>query len=139
MKIVIALRLKSVHHVQHAVENKKRGTLINYNIEKTIPALKNIAGRLSQTNKIIDILDGCRVYWALVDSNISIDEWLGWNEVETVIPYDKLDEFTTSIRGRRGATYLDACDAFADDLTCYHEQSRAIDYVPDIPRATATV
>lgn len=156
MRLLIALRLFSEHHAKPGIEaNLKnsgpRGQLIDINIERFHPALKNIIeylrtierlpatrqGNVLRTidgKKIIERTEECRLYWCEVETHLDITYWQSLAEVEVVIAKDEFVKFAQAIRCRAGAAYIAACEEYAAQLTvrCCHP----VNYEP--PRTIST-
>jgi len=156
MRLFIALRLMSEHHAKAGIEARgpnahSRGQLIDSNITRRFPALKNIALHLASTGKLPDTREGnvlqmqngqCiverttsfRVFWCEIDTELPADYWRAQKEVEVVIQREDFEIFAASIRHRGGAAYIEACENYADALeVCLHPE---IGYVP--PRSSST-
>lgn len=150
MRLIIALRLMSEHHAKAGIEGRganahSRGQLIDLNITRLFPALKNIALHLTSTGKLPDTREGnvlqmqngkriverttsFRVFWCEIETDLSPDYWRSQKEVEAVILKDEFETFTSTIRHRGGAAYVEACENFADTLEiCLHP---GIGYMP---------
>ncbi|MCR6652563.1 MAG: hypothetical protein NVV73_14210 [Cellvibrionaceae bacterium] len=156
MRLLIALRLFSEHHAKPGIEaNLKysgpRGQLIDINIERFHPALKNIIDYLRTTErlpasrpgnvlrtvdgeKIIERTEECRLYWCEVETQREIDYWQSLAEVEVVIAKDEFVKFAQGIRCRAGAAYITACEEYAAQLAV--ESGKPINYEP--PRRPAS-
>jgi hypothetical protein len=156
MRLFIALRLISEHHAKAGIEARgpnahSRGQLIDSNIARRFPALKNIALHLTSTGKLPDTREGnvlqmqngqCiaerttsfRVFWCEIDTELPVDYWRAQKEVEVVIQREDFEIFAASIRHCGGAAYIEACEKYADALdVCLHPE---IGYVP--PRSSST-
>ena len=133
MKLFIAVRLRSVYHGKAGFEFRG-ASVIDYHIEKRELALKNIHQALVPQKLAIDI-DGCQVYWFLIDSQDEQkdkDYFLRFNEVELCIPVADFEVTKNAIRGLKGVAYLNACEDYAAQLRV-KDQQRAIQY--DIQKA----
>jgi hypothetical protein len=150
VRLFIALRLFSENHARLGVEatvknHGPRGKLIDINIERFHPALKNVIEHLRSTGKlpatrqgnILRTVDGqktvertqdCRLYWCEVESTLSPEHWQTLAEVEAVIPKEDFVRFAQSIRCRAGAAYITACEEYAENLSVKTVQS--INYEP---------
>lgn len=150
MRLLIALRLFSENHAKPGIEaNLKnsgpRGRLIDINIERFHPALKNIIEYLRTTErlpatrsgnvlrtidgkKIIERTEECRVYWCEVDTLLDISYWQSLAEVEVVILKEDFVKFAQAIRCRAGSAYITACEEYAAELTVKSPQP--ISYEP---------
>lgn len=150
MRLFVALRLFSESHARLGVEaNVKhhgpRGKLIDINIERFHPALKNVieylrtTGALPATRQgnILKTVDGhktvertqdCRLYWCEVETTLGIEHWHALAEVEAVIVKEEFVKFAQSIRCRAGAAYIAACEEYATNLPVKTVQS--INYEP---------
>ena len=157
MHLIVALRLLSQSHAKAGIERphahgRPRGRLIDTNVDRLHPALKNIIAYHQRKGDLPPLRSGevlepdekgrgrlvrtsdCRLYWCLIDSELPVSFWEGQDEVEMVIPYDEFQAFTQSIRGRVGGLYLDACDQFAQRLSA--KSHKPIAYIPPrIPSA----
>jgi hypothetical protein len=138
MRLIVALRLVSKQHAKYGIESisksgKQKGVLIDSDVTRLSPALKNVAQRLASTGRLPDTRPGKvfqeerrqRIYkrtadfhvrWCEVETTLGKEYWKALREVEAVIPKDDLENFMSSIRHYRGATYLEACDKYADEL-----------------------
>lgn len=150
MRLFVALRLFSENHARLGVEasikpHGLRGKLIDINIERFHPALKNVIeylrtnGALPATRpgNILKTVDGkktvertqdCRLYWCEVESSLGIEHWQAIAEVEAVIIKDEFIKFAQSIRCRAGAAYIGACEEYAENL--YIKTVQSINYEP---------
>lgn len=156
MRLFITLRLISEHHAKAGIEARgpnahSRGQLIDSNIARRFPALKNIALHLASTGKLPDTREGnvlqmqngkCiaerttsfRVFWCEIETDLPVDYWRVQKEIEVVIQREDFEIFAASIRHRGGAAYIEACENYADALeVCLHPE---IGYVP--PRSSST-
>ncbi len=139
MHLIIALRLFSQSHAKPGIEQKDRsgtplGHLIDTHVDRLHQALKNIIGYHQERGSLPPVRSGevleetqgggyrvtrsaeCHLHWCLIETERPSAFWEERPEVELVIPYDRFQEFTQSIRGRVGALYLNACDEFAEQL-----------------------
>lgn len=133
MKLLIAVRLRSVYHGKVGFEFRGAG-VIDYHIEKREPALNNIHQTLLSQKLAIEI-DGCRVYWFLIDSNDALKDeqyFLTFNEVELCLPVIDFEVTKNAIRGMKGVAYLNACEDYANRFLV-KDQARKIQY--DIEKA----
>jgi hypothetical protein len=156
MRLFIALRLISEHHAKAGIEAHgpnahSRGQLIDSNITRRFPALKNIALHLASTGRLPDTREGnvlqqhnekrvidrttaFHIFWCEIETGLSVDYWRAQKEVEVVIQREDFEIFAASIRHRGGAAYIEACENYADALeVCLHSE---IGYVP--PRSSPT-
>jgi hypothetical protein len=150
MKLFIALRLLSEQHAKAGIEaigpdGRLRGELIDSNITRRFPALKNIALHLASTGKlpesregnvlqqqngkrVIDRMAAFHVFWCELETALPVDYWRAQKEVEVIIQREDFEIFTATIRHRGGAAYIEACENYADALeVCLHPD---IGYVP---------
>lgn len=156
MRLFIALRLISEHHAKAGVEargpaGQKRGQLIDSNITRLYPALRNIAQYLASIEKLADTREGkvlrldngkhvierktaFRIFWCEVESDLPHEYWRSQREVEAVIVKREFESFVAAIRYRGGSPYIQACEEYADEIEVY--QRHEIGYVP--PRSTST-
>jgi hypothetical protein len=156
MRLFIALRLMSEHHAKAGIEARgsnahSRGHLIDSNITRRFPALKNIALHLVSTGKLPDTREGnvleqkngkrvidrttaFHIFWCEIETDLPVDYWRAQKEVEVVIQKENFEIFSAAIRYRGGAAYIEACENYADALeVCLHPE---IGYVP--PRGSST-
>ncbi len=139
MRLIVALRLAKEGQAQAVIESPTAsgtpcGRLINWNIERRLPALRNIieffraTGSLpayrtldanqSAGNRVAEAkLPDCRLYWCEIESELAPEQWASAAEVELVLVKERFDAFLQSIRSRAGSAYIDACEAFARQLT----------------------
>lgn len=128
MKLLIAVRLRSVYHGKTGFEFRG-ASVIDYNVEKRDIALKNIHQSLLN-QKLAAEVDGCQLYWFLIDSNdAQKDElyFLTFNEVELCLPVADLEVTKNAIRGLKGVAYLSACEEYANQFAV-KDQGRNIRY-----------
>jgi len=127
----IAVRLKRYSDSEEAFRpNDKHAharRLIDSNIEKRDPALRNLTDGLFERG-LAPIVDGCRLYWFLVDDDNSIEYYLGKNEVECVFDAQWFEQQKKRIRYYQGIRYVDECAKLADQFLI-KPQDRKIDYV----------
>lgn len=156
MRVYLALRLFHANHVRFGIESRfgsqgPRGQVIDQNIERLHPALKNIIEYLRASGKIPvvragtlirregekeveEVCENCRVHWCEVETDLNEDYWRGLAEVEAVILKEEFATFTQSIRHRGGSNYIEACERYADQLPVC--ASRAIRY--EAPKVRST-
>lgn len=151
MRVILALRLFKKEHAVFGIEGesgvgKTKGTLVDINVDRLHPVLKNIIdfhtcnGTLPPTRKgevlsrnrddstSIEGTADCRLYWCLVETTLPVAFWETRHEVEAVLSQEALDAFAASIRHRSGAAYIEACEQFAREMPL--PPTRAIRYVP---------
>ena len=156
MRLFIALRLINEHHAKVGIEavgphGLPRGQLIDSNITRLFPALRNIALHLTSTERLPDTREGnvlqlqngklvverttaFRIFWCEIESDLPQEYWRSQREVEAVIVKREFESFVAAIRHRGGAPYIQACEEYADEIEVY--QHPEIGYVP--PRSTST-
>ncbi len=142
MRLFIALRLFNESHAKAGVEARSakgvpRGRLIDINITRFHPALRNMNEYLKTTGQLPDLRQGdllrsvdgeqvveqtvdCRLYWCEVETDLPVDYWCSLREVEAVIPRDDFNKFVLSIRYKSGAAYIAACEEFAQQIQVNH-------------------
>lgn len=128
MKLLIAVRLRSVYHGKTGFEFRG-ASVIDYHIEKRDIALKNIHQTLL-SQKLAPDIDGCQLYWFLIDSNDELKDehyYLTFNEVELCLPVADFEVTKNAIRGLKGGAYLNACEEYANRFLV-KDQGRAIQY-----------
>lgn len=133
MKLLIAVRLRSVYHGKTGFEFRG-ASIIDYHIEKRDTALKNIHQSLL-SQKMAPAVDGCQLYWFLIDSNDALKGehyFLTFNEVELCLPVADFEMTKSAIRGFKGVAYLNACEDYANQFLV-KDQARKIQY--DIEKA----
>lgn len=150
MRLFIALRLISEHHAKAGVEargpaGQKRSQLIDSNITRLYPALRNIAQHLAFIERLPDTREGkvlrldngkhvterktaFRIYWCEVESDLPQGYWRSQREVEAVIVKREFESFVAAIRHRGGSPYVQACEEYADEIEVF--QHADIGYVP---------
>lgn len=151
MRVILALRLFKKEHAALGIESgsgsgKTKGKLIDMNVDRLHPVLKNIIdyhtwkgtlvpirkgdvlSRKADGSTVVERTADCRLYWCLVESDLPLAYWRSRREVEAVLPQEDLDTFALSIRHRSGASYIDACEQFAREMTIFPE--RLIRYIP---------
>jgi hypothetical protein len=138
MRLFVALRLLSEQHAKLGVEacsqdDRPRGKLIDANVTRHHPALKNISSFLASTGflpetrkglvlrseageKQIDREADFRLYWCEIETELDEDYWYSQREVEAVIAKDEFTKFAASIRHKAGAAYVEACEKYAQSL-----------------------
>lgn len=150
MRFFIALRLLNDSQAKALIEGtsaqSQRGELVDLNITRLHPALRNIneylrdhdilpefrhptrarRGRPSSTAKSSQLNDqaGSRLYWCEVETELPADSWTAMPEVEAVIPKDEFAKFVLSIRCKSGAAYIAACEDFARKLPIGRGETR---------------
>lgn len=141
MRLFIALRLFNESHakagVEASVNGRSRGKLIDINITRFHPALRNVNEYLKTTGQLPELRQGevlrsvdgrqevesivdCRLYWCEVETDQPVEYWCSLREVEAVIPRDEFNKFVLSIRYRSGAAYIEACEEFAQQIHINH-------------------
>ena len=101
-------------------------TVINSELEKRDPALKNITEAL-HAKGLEYTVDGCALYWFQIEDPKGLEYYLTLNEVEVGFYSDWFEKEKSRIRGHAGNRYYDACEAIASSLT-FRNQSRDIRY-----------
>lgn len=157
MRVILALRIFKKEHAVLGIESqfgsdKVKGKLIDMNVDRLYPILKNIIdyhtwkGTLPPTRKgdvlsrrgdgsvMVERTADCRLYWCLVDTDLPIAFWASRFEVEAVLTQEALDSFASSIRHKSGASYIDACEQFAREMNL--PPASPIRYVPPDSRST---
>lgn len=150
------MRLFSQTHAKFGVEaieetGQRRGKLVDINVERKYSALKNITDYHVNQGTLPVLREGtilrkaedgfhevdreadCRLYWCEIDSDMPVEFWQSRREVEAVITKEELEQFMVQIRGRTGANYIEACEAFARTISVH--SADAIRYIPPRPRA----
>jgi len=121
----IAVRLRKFHHGQLAFE-MNNSTVINANIEKRDPALKNLIEGL--INHGMDYtVDGCDLYWFQIDDEFPVSHYQPMNEVEVVFESEWFEQKKESFRHMSGMKYFDASAGLAADFAL-KDQNRKIAY-----------
>ena len=156
MRLFIALRLLSEQHAKLGVEactqdHRPRGKLIDANVTRRHPSLKNISSYLTSTGALPDIRKGVvlrsdagekqaereadfRLYWCEIDTELKAEYWYSQREVEVVIGRDDFSQFAASIRHKAGAAYIEACEKYAQTLRI--NEPNKVGYEP--PRKTSS-
>ncbi|MBC6904210.1 hypothetical protein DWB84_01820 [Saccharophagus sp. K07] len=153
MRLFIALRLFNESHAKAGIESplkgKPRGKLIDLNITRFHPALRNINeylrdhGFLPETRqgfvlykdggkKTEETQENCRLYWCEIETDLSIDYWQSVQEVEAIIPREEFNKFVLSIRYKSGAAYISACEEYAKSVWVHTPQ--ILRYQPPVSR-----
>ncbi len=126
----IAVRLKNIRDSKVAFGYKEshqhKRELIDSNIEKRDPALKNLVNELFDRGLAYTV-DNCSLYWLQIKDENSLEYYLGKNEVEVVFESQWFEEQKARIRNFNGINYVEACGALADQFTLKN-QEREIDY-----------
>ncbi|BFM06437.1 hypothetical protein [Halioxenophilus aromaticivorans] len=124
----IAVRLRKFHHGQLAF-NINESTVVNANIEKRDPALKNLLeGFLN--NGLEYTVDGCDLYWFQIDDEHPLSFYEPLNEVEVVFESEWFENKKDSFRHMAGMKYFDASAGLANQFTI-KDQQRKIAYQLD--------
>lgn len=132
------MRLLSEQHAKPGIEscsqeNRPRGKLIDANVMRHHPALKNISSYLASTGILPERRRGLvlrseagekqvereadfRLYWCEIDTDLAEDYWFSQREVEAIILKDDFTKFAASIRHKAGAAYVEACEKYAQTL-----------------------
>jgi len=138
MRLLIALRLLSEQHAKPGIEScsngdQPKGKLIDANVTRHHPALKNISSYLASAGQLPEIRKGhilraeggkphiereadFRLYWCEIETELAAEYWYGQREVEVVIPKDGFTKLVSSIRHKSGANYVEACEQYARTL-----------------------
>ena len=127
MKKIVAIRLRRREDGQIAFKDNQKADVLFSAFEKRDNAIKNLQEELCSRRGMQYDVDGCGIYWFVIDDQRSIDYYLEFNEVECVLDGDWLDEAKAKISGYSGFRYYDACAAWADDIVL-KDQNRKIDY-----------
>lgn len=124
----IAVRLKrfSDGNIAFRSTEKFDRTIINSNIEKRDLALKNITDALHERG-LEYLVDGCQLYWFLIDDPNTVDFYENLNEVECILEAEQFEIEKKRIRSCRGSQYVEACYALATNVTI-KDQTRSIGY-----------
>lgn len=126
----IAVRLKNIRDIKIAFGYKEshehKRELIDSNIEKRDPALKNLVNELFDRGLAYTV-DNCSLFWLQIKDENTLEYYLGKNEVEVVFDSQWFDEQKARIRNFNGINYVEACGALADQFTIKN-QEREIDY-----------
>lgn len=150
MRLFIALRLLNESQAKATVEGEnareQRGELVDLNITRFHPALRNIneylrdheilpelrrperarRGRPSSASKQMqeNAQGDCRLFWCEVETDLAAEAWMAVAGVEAVIPKDEFNKFVLSIRCKSGAAYIAACEDFARKLRVGRSEQR---------------
>jgi hypothetical protein len=159
MRLFIALRLLNESQakttIEEAVTKKaaiegtaqpQRGELVDLNITRFHPALRNIneylrdhdilpefrrperarRGRPSSASKQLQATaqGDCRLFWCEVETELTADAWMAVAGVEAVISKDEFSKFVLSIRCKSGAAYIAACEDYARKLPIVRSEPR---------------
>lgn len=121
----IAVRLRKFHHGQVGFE-LNNSTVVNANIEKRDPALRNlIEGLISRG--LAYTVDDCDVYWFQIDDEHPLSHYQPLNEVEVVFESEWFEREKESFRHMSGMKYFDASAGLADQFEL-KDQKRKIAY-----------
>lgn len=127
----IAVRLKRYQDSKVAFSYKEthqhKRTLIDSNIEKRDPALRNLIAGLADRGMKPSV-DDCQTYWFLICDQNPIAYYEEKNEVECVFESEWFEDFKKKIRCHRGASYVEQCLNLAASFSI-KDQDRLIDYV----------
>jgi hypothetical protein len=124
----IAVRLQRFHHGELAFQ-LNNSQVINANIEKRDPALKNLIEGLIAEGLDYTV-DGCDLYWFQIDDEHDIEHYQPMNEVEVVFSSEWFEQKKESFRHMAGMKYFDASAGLAKEFTV-KDQSRKIEYQLD--------
>lgn len=136
---IIALRLFHKDHVRPAIESRDaegqlRGRLIDTDVDRFYPVLKNIIAYLSREgilkstqrgqvlrkeedgSLVVDREADCSLYWCEVETSMPLSFWESRHEVEVIFEKNALTDYAASIRSRQGVQYIEACEEFARTL-----------------------
>ncbi len=131
----VAVRLKRLSDGVYAFRStdKFKRKIIDSNIEVRDPAVKNIAEGLYERG-LKFYVDGCRLYWFMVDDKNSLEDYRYLNEVEHVFDGEWFEQEKKRIRTFRGNRYVEACIGLVKGVAIKH-QNRRIEY--DVARFRA--
>lgn len=124
----VAVRLRKFHHGQLAFE-LNNATVINANIEKRDPALKNLIEGLIDKGMEYTV-DGCNLFWFQIDDNHPLEHYEPMNEVEVVFDSEWFENKKESFRHMSGMRYFDASAGLAEQFDL-KDQHRKIAYQLD--------
>ena len=136
MRIFIALRLLNESQAKATIESHtaqgQRGQLVDLNITRLHPALRNINEYLRDHDMLPEfrrpertrrvrpstkhVQGEYRLWWCEVETELSVDTWMAVAGVEAVISKDEFTKFVLSIRCKSGAAYIAACEDYARKL-----------------------
>ena len=143
MRLFIALRLFSESHAKAGIESplkgQARGRLIDSNVTRLHPALRNIneylrdhgllpeirqgfALRKANNQKVEETQENCRVYWCEIETDLPMEYWQSVQEVEAIISREEFNRFVLSIRYKSGAAYIAACEEYAKNIPIHAPQ-----------------
>jgi hypothetical protein len=150
MRLFIALRLFNESHAKAGIEakgpnGKPRGQLLDLNVTRFHPALKNMSEYLRDKGQLPEFREGsllrseggkkvveksakCRLYWCEIESDLPIDYWCSVQEVEAVLPREEFQAFVLSIRCKSGMAYIGACEQYAETIKLNNREN--IQYEP---------
>lgn len=124
----IAVRLRKFHHGQLAFE-LNNSTVVNANIEKRDPALKNLIEGLIDQGLAYSV-DGCDLFWFQIEDDYPASHYAPFNEVEVVFESAWFEAQKDSFRHMSGMKYFDASAGLAKQFTLKNQQ-REIAYQLD--------
>jgi hypothetical protein len=149
MRLFVALRLPNDSHAKAGIEGahangKIRGELVDLNITRLHPALRNIneylrdsgalpefkqperprRGRPSSKQQTLEN-NNQRLYWCEVETDLRLEDWYAMPDVEAVIAREEFNKFVLSIRCKSGAAYIAACEEYARKLPLHSEPRRS--------------
>lgn len=147
--LILALRLFSKDHARTGIEKSEnggaRGRLIDRDVDRLYPALKNIInfhyreGSLQSScsgdmlsrerdgSIVVDRKKDCLLCWCEIETCLPETFWESRHEVEVVLKKSELESFASSIRSKRGVEYIDACEEFARSISILPVKIR---YIP---------
>lgn len=139
MQKYLALRAKKLNFAKKAL-SAVGCDVLNSNVERIEPALRNLAEGLHKKGMVYDI-DGCGVFWVLVDDERSVESYQDFSAVECVFSEGWYREQAQKVRYLKGMAYCDATEAWAEGFELPSQQ-RVIDLQfkkPDAVRKRPTV
>jgi hypothetical protein len=148
MRLFIALRLLNDSQAKAGIEadhnGNPRGELVDLNITRFHPALRNISEYLRDSGALPEFRsperprrgrpsskttlapqENHRLYWCEVETDLSMEDWFAMLEVEAVIAREEFNKFVLSIRCKSGAAYIAACEDYARKLPLRSEPRRS--------------
>ncbi|CAH0991988.1 hypothetical protein SIN8267_02103 [Sinobacterium norvegicum] len=127
MKKIVAIRLRRREDGVIAFKETQHAEIIFSSYDKRDNAVKNLQEELCYRRGMAFSVDGCDLFWFVIDDQRSVEYYLAFNEVECVLSGEWLESAKAKIAGYSGFRYYDACAAWADDITL-KDQQRKIDY-----------
>jgi hypothetical protein len=127
MKKIVAIRLRRREDGVIAFKENQHADIIFSAFDKRDNAIKNLQEELCYRRGMAFSVDGCDLFWYVIDDQRSVEYYTDFNEVECVLSADWVEAQKAKISGLSGFRYYDACAKWADDIVI-KDQQRKIEY-----------